>query len=182
LTKVYDVKTYDWDLRVPAVLWVYRTTCKKLTGYTPFHFVYGQEAVVPMEFLVPSLRIVAFTEMDDTAAEVERMSQFLALDKDRFIARFQQKVQKARDKAWHDRHIKHKIFQVGNLVLLYDSKFLKHPGKLRTHWLGPFVIHSITEAGAVQIENLQGELHGELVNGSRLKLYMDNSLPLPLVV
>lgn len=84
-------------------------------------------------------------------------------------------MQKARDKAWHDRHIKHKIFHVGDLVLLYDSK-------LRTHWMGPFVIHSVTEAGTVQLKDLQGELYGELVNGSRLKLYTDSSLPfLPIV-
>ena len=182
LTKVCDVKRDDWDPRVPTVLWEYRTTCKKLMGYTPFHLVYGKEAVVPMDFLVPILRIATFTEMDDTTAEAERMSQLLALDEDRFIERFQQKVQKARNKAWHDQHIKHKIFQVGDLVLLYDKKFLKHPGKLRTHWLGPFVIRSVTEVGAVQLENMQGELHGELVIGSRLKLYMENSLPLPLVV
>jgi len=66
--------------------------------------------------------------------------------------------------------------------LLYDSKFLKHPGKLRTHWLGPFVIHSVTKVGAVQFKNLRGELHGELVNGSRLKLYKENSLPFSQVV
>jgi len=83
-------------------------------------------------------------------------------------------VQKARNKAWHDRHIKHNIFQVGDLVLLYDSNFLKHLGKLRTHWLVPFVIHSVTEAGTVQLKNLQGELYGDLVNGSRLKLYTDS--------
>jgi len=110
--------------------------------------------VVPVEFLVPILRITAFREMDDTTAEAKRMSQLLEMEEDRFIIGFQQKVQKAWDKAWHDRHIKHNIFQVGDLVFLYDSNFFKHLGKLRTHWLGPFVIHSVTEAGAVQLKNL----------------------------
>jgi hypothetical protein len=32
---------------------------------TPFELVYGLDFVVSMEYLVPSLRIVAFTDMDD---------------------------------------------------------------------------------------------------------------------
>jgi hypothetical protein len=64
----------DLDLRVPVVLWAYRTTCKKLTLQTPFKLVYGLEVVVPMEYLVPSLGIVSFTHMDDTRAVQERLA------------------------------------------------------------------------------------------------------------
>jgi transposase InsO family protein len=71
LMKICSVNKDDWDLRVPAVLWAYRTNCKKITMQTPFELVYGLEAIVPMEYLVPRLRFTSFTDMDDTGIILE---------------------------------------------------------------------------------------------------------------
>jgi hypothetical protein len=54
-------------------------------------------------------------------------------------------VQKEREKAYHDRHIKKKAFNQGDMVLVYNSKFIKHPRKFRTNWLGPYEVVYITE-------------------------------------
>jgi hypothetical protein len=95
----------------------------------------------------------------------------MIMEEYRILTGCHQEVQKERDKAWHDRHIKRKNFKEGDLVLMYDSKPLQHPGKIRMHWLGPYEVKTVTDRGALQLKDLGGmELRG-MINGSRLKLY-----------
>jgi hypothetical protein len=100
----------DWDDRVPTVLWAYRTTTKKLHKYTPFQLVYGKEVVVPAEFITPSLYIAQITHMSEDESVAQRLMELQELEETRFLADFHQSVEKARQKSWHDRHIKTKVF------------------------------------------------------------------------
>lgn len=72
-TKVCNANHDDWDLRIPAVLWAYRATCKKLTRHTPFRLVYGQEVVMSLAYIVPSLRVTTFIDMTNHDAVKERL-------------------------------------------------------------------------------------------------------------
>ena len=71
-------------------------------------------------------------------------------------------------------HIKLHTFKVNDLVLLYDNKFDKFPGKFRMHWLGPYVIKEIIDDGVVQLVKLNGEPFPRKVNGNRLKPYTND--------
>jgi len=82
LMKVYNAQRNDWYVRVPVVLWAYRMTCNKLTGKTPFRLVYGIEAMMPMEYIVPSLCIAALTGMADCRPLEERLAQLAELEED----------------------------------------------------------------------------------------------------
>jgi hypothetical protein len=52
------------------------------------------EVVVRMEYLVPSLRIVEFIDMDDIGVVRGRLAQLVELEEDRFIAGFHQQVRR----------------------------------------------------------------------------------------
>jgi hypothetical protein len=64
-----------------------------------------------------------------------------------------------------------KKFQVGDLVLLYDRKFLQLLGKFHMHWLGPYVIQEMKEAWDAQLETLNGVAMKGRVKYSWLKIY-----------
>jgi hypothetical protein len=133
------------------VLWAYRTTTKRLNMYTPFQLVYGREAVVPVEFLTPSLFIAQATKMTDDDSLVERVEELMELEEARFLAYFHQTVEKSSKKSWHDRHIKHKSFAQGDLVLLYDNKYQKHPGKAPNALAWTF--HSCRKSMTLELSN-----------------------------
>ena len=58
ISKQVRDKPKDWDKHLSTALWAYRTSFKVSTQFTPFHLVYGQEALLPIEVEVPSLKLL----------------------------------------------------------------------------------------------------------------------------
>lgn len=56
LKKIVSTGRSDWDEKLDSALWSFRTAYKVATSLTPFRLVYGLEIVVPMEYIIPSLR------------------------------------------------------------------------------------------------------------------------------
>jgi hypothetical protein len=67
-------------VKIRAILWAYRTTCKKITWKTPFRLVYGQEVVVPLEYLIPSMHVASITNMIERGTTQEILSQLMELE------------------------------------------------------------------------------------------------------
>jgi hypothetical protein len=97
------------------------------------------------------------------------------LEEARFLADSHQSVEKERHKSWHYRHIKTKVFTQGEKVLLYDNQYQKHPGNLRMHLLGPFIVVEIRPLGAFRLVQLYGMLRQRWVNDVHLKPYMSHN-------
>ena len=45
--------TDEWDLHISAVLLAYRTKRHTTTGYISFQLVYGRQAILPIETIIP---------------------------------------------------------------------------------------------------------------------------------
>ena len=73
----------DWDTTLSSALWAYRTSFKTSVQATAFRLAYGLEAVMPVEFQIPSLRILVKERMPEETSEQIRLQQLLALGKPR---------------------------------------------------------------------------------------------------
>ena len=113
---------------------------------------------------------------DYNAAGEQRLLDLNELDELRMEAYNNARLYKERTKQWHDKKILKKEFQVGEQVLLYNSRLKLFAGKLKTKWSGPFTVTKVFPHGAIEIWR---ESSGAFkVNGQRLKHYFTGS-PIP---
>ncbi|GKA57002.1 hypothetical protein Tco_0756074 [Tanacetum coccineum] len=88
-------------------------------------------------------------------------------------------IYKEKTKKLHDSKIKNRIFNVGDQVLLFNSRLKIFSGKLKTRWSGPFTIAQVFPYGTVELSQPGGT--NFKVNGHRVKHYFGGDIP-PKVV
>lgn len=108
--------------------------------------------------------------LDLKAAGLKRLMQLNELDEFRLKAYNNAKLYKEKTKQWHDKYIQKKDFEVGQKVLLFNSRLKLFPGKLKSRWSGPFEIVNVYPHGAVDITREGSDVFK--VNGQRLKPYL----------
>ena len=114
--------------------------------------------------------------LDETGKQ--RLLQLQELQELRHDAYENAEIYKEKTKAFHDRHIRRRTFQVNEKVWLYNSRLKLFPGKLRSRRDGPYVVMELFENRSVLISDIKSDKQFK-VNGHRLKPYLTAELPTP---
>jgi hypothetical protein len=152
-----------------------RTTTKVSTGCTYFQLVYGQEAILPTELELSSLRLMLQIEELNSFDVSQRMNALLALEEQRMLALGNIKRRHQIVKKYFNKSFKTIKFKVNEKVLLWDLAHVdrgRH-SKFQKLWLGPFKITFVLGTNSYILKYLQERLFSYSTNDSHLKHYAE---------
>ncbi|MCO5561165.1 hypothetical protein L7F22_014786 [Adiantum nelumboides] len=173
ITKQVLSKPKDWDKHLSAALWAYRTSFRTSLGYTPYHLVFGKEAILPIEVQLASLKILAIKNEGTLSDQLKQRIldlERLELDQEMAIEHYATQAERRRQK--FNEGLKNKELKRGMLVLCYDNRFdTRKDKKFMLRWEGPYIIRKKYTNGSYRLQDISGKLHKTRVNGWRLKPY-----------
>ena len=70
----------DWQKNLSETLWAYRTYKRDSIGVSPYSLTYGQDVVLLMEVVVPSLRLSRHNDLNPQEYSEAMMMELWALD------------------------------------------------------------------------------------------------------
>ncbi|GKF32282.1 reverse transcriptase domain-containing protein, partial [Tanacetum coccineum] len=122
----------SWSDRLDGSLWAFRTAYKTLIGCTPYKLVYGKSCYLPIELEHRAYWALKNANCDLKTAGDHRKLQLNELNELHDQAYENSLINKERMKKLHDSKIKNRIFNVGDQVLLFNSRLKIFSGKLKT--------------------------------------------------
>jgi hypothetical protein len=148
-----NTKGGKWIKKLPNALWGLRTQPTKPTGQSPYFLVYGTEAILPADVMWDSLAVEHYDEgisEDSKRVDINRLEEACcaALIQS---ARYLEGIRR-----YHDRNIKERSFNDGDLVLrrIQNTEGLH---KLSSPWEGPFTVAKVTGPGSYHFQTLEGD-------------------------
>eukprot|EP00253_Pinus_taeda_P005513 PITA_05513 len=166
----------NWHKSLIFALWADRITQKASISTSPFNLVYGKEAVLPTNLLLPSLALVQFIEESPPSSIQLRHDQILLLEEEREKAKIiHAKHQQIIKSSFDSTSSSSKQLQVGDLVLKWDKSHEdkgKHV-KFQKMWLGPFQINEKIGHSTFILQDLSGKRDYLPVNGFILRKFFN---------
>nr|GFB30510.1 reverse transcriptase domain-containing protein [Tanacetum cinerariifolium] len=144
-------------------------------GCTPYKLVYGKACHLPMELKHKAYWALKQANFDLTITSDPRKIQLNELNELRDQAYENSLIYKEKTKRIHDSKIKNRVFNIGDRVLLFNSRLKIFSGKLKTRWSGPLTIAKVFPYGTVEISQADGP--NFKVNGHRIKHYFRGDVP-----
>nr|GFA80440.1 reverse transcriptase domain-containing protein [Tanacetum cinerariifolium] len=164
-----------WSDKLEDALWAFRTAYKTSIGCTPYRLVYGKACHLPLELEYKAYWALKHANFDLKTTGDHRKLQLNELNELRDQAYENSLIYKERTKKLHDDKIKNRIFNVGDQVLLFNSRLKIFLGKLKSRWSGPFIISEIYPYGTAKLIHPDG--CNFKVNCHRLKHYHGGDPP-----
>nr|GFB11097.1 reverse transcriptase domain-containing protein [Tanacetum cinerariifolium] len=121
----------SWSDKLEDALWVFRTAFKFSIGCTPYCLVYGKACHLPLELEHKAYWALKHANFDLKTAGDHRKLQLNELNELRDQAYENSLIYKERTKKLHDDKIKNRIFNVGDQVLLFNSRLKIFSGLTR---------------------------------------------------
>nr|GEY22032.1 reverse transcriptase domain-containing protein [Tanacetum cinerariifolium] len=130
---------------------VARWSLQNTNWCTPYKIVYGNACHFPIELEHKAYCALKHAKFDLQTAGDHRKVQLNELNELRDQACENSLIYKEKTKRLHDSKIKDRVFNIGDTVLLFNSRLKIFSGKLKSRWSGPFTISYVFSYGTVEL-------------------------------